>query len=398
MNSDLTFITNEKNKKLLDRFKVLIKDTQFFDVLVGYFFTSGFHALYKSLEKTKKIRILIGIGTNRQIVDITQESKNLKQSALQFSSAEIKEQFSKETIEEMSSSEDSQKVDEGVAKFLEWLKKGKMEVKAYPTSNIHAKLYIMTFAKGDRDVGRVITGSSNFTKAGLIDNLEFNMELKNRADYDFSLQKFNELWENAVDVSDKYIETIKTKTWLNNTITPYELYLKFLYDYFKEELKHEKAQKDYYQFRLEQIKELPKPIPSRRWRRIIHIPTTYQKLFTAEEINDLYDTSPLEDKMHQEMKRRKIEAERQVYVRAGGQNYCLDFGIFCRKGNIDVECDGEKYHTLPDALAKDRQRNNNLVSFGWRVLRFSGKEIYHVLQDCLGTVERTINNLGGLNL
>ena len=166
---------------------------------------------------------------------------------------------------------------------------------------------------------------------------------------------------------------------------------------FPEELEHKKAQKDYYQFHIGRIKKLPNPIPSRKWRRIIHIPTTYQKLFAAEEINDLYDTSPLEDKMHQAMKRCEIEAERQVYVRAGGQNYCLDFGIFCREGNIDVECDGEKYHTLPDALAKDRERNNQLASFGWRVLRFSGKEINRVLQDCLGIVKRTINNLGGLN-
>jgi len=37
MNSDLTFITNEKNQTLLARFRVLIKkDTRFFDVLVGY--------------------------------------------------------------------------------------------------------------------------------------------------------------------------------------------------------------------------------------------------------------------------------------------------------------------------------------------------------------------------
>ena len=237
MDSDLTFIINEKNRNLLERFKVLIKDTQFFDVLVGYFFTSGFHALYKSLEKTKKIRILIGISTNRQTVDLIQQPEILKQNTLQFSSAEVKEQFSKETVDEMSNSEDSQQVDEGVSKFLEWLKSGKLEIKAYPTSNIHAKLYIMTFVKGDRDIGRVITGSSNFTRAGLIDNLELNVELKNRTDYDFALQKFNELWENAVDVSDKYIETIKTKTWLNNTITPYELYLKFLYEYFKDDLK-----------------------------------------------------------------------------------------------------------------------------------------------------------------
>lgn len=85
----------------------------------------------------------------------------------------------------------------------------------------------MTFAEGDRDVGRVITGSSNFTQGGLIENLEFNVELKNRADYEFALTKFNDLWEKAVDVKEKYLETIKTRTWLNDTITPYELYLKF---------------------------------------------------------------------------------------------------------------------------------------------------------------------------
>lgn len=62
--SDLTFITNENKQNLLERFKVLIEDTEFFDVLVGYFYTSGFHALYQALEKTRKIRILIGISTN----------------------------------------------------------------------------------------------------------------------------------------------------------------------------------------------------------------------------------------------------------------------------------------------------------------------------------------------
>ena len=60
----------------------------------------------------------------------------------------------------------------------------------------------MTFAEGDRDVGRVITGSSNFTQAGLAENLEFNVELKNRADYEFALKKFNELWADAVDINE----------------------------------------------------------------------------------------------------------------------------------------------------------------------------------------------------
>ena len=234
MNSDLTFITNEKGQNLLERFKVLIKDTEFFDVLVGYFYTSGFYALYKSLEKTKKIRILVGINTNKPAVELIEKAK---QSELQFSHAETKEHFSNQVAEEYETVEESNEIEEGENIFREWLQNGKLEIKAYPTENIHAKLYIMTFAEGDRDAGRVITGSSNFTRAGLVDNLEFNVELKTRADYEFAKTKFEELWKNAVDVKEKYIETIRTKTWLNNTITPYQLYLKFLYEYFKDELR-----------------------------------------------------------------------------------------------------------------------------------------------------------------
>ena len=232
--SDLTFITNENGQSLLERFKVLIKDTEFFDVLVGYFYTSGFHALYGSLEKTKKIRILIGINTNRQTL---KQLEQVRQQELQlFSHAETKEHFSNILAREMENAEDSQKVETGITKFLEWLQSKKLELKAYPTENIHAKLYIMSFVEGDRDVGRVITGSSNLTQSGLVDNLEFNVELKTRDDYDFAKQKFEALWKDAVDLSDQYVQTIQQQTWLNNTITPYQLYLKFLYEYFKDEL------------------------------------------------------------------------------------------------------------------------------------------------------------------
>jgi superfamily II DNA or RNA helicase len=236
VNSDLTFITNEENRNLLERFGVLIKDTRFFDVLVGYFYASGFHALYKSLEKTEKIRILIGISTNRQIYDLLGTARQEEQQSIQFSHAETKQEVESLVEKELAESEDNQKVEEGVAKFIEWIRNKKLEIRAYPSQNIHAKLYIMTFTEGDRDVGRVITGSSNFTRAGLIDNLEFNVELKNRADYEFAKQKFEELWKDSVDVSEKYIQTIEEKSWPNQNITPYQLYLKFLYEYFKDEL------------------------------------------------------------------------------------------------------------------------------------------------------------------
>jgi superfamily II DNA or RNA helicase len=236
MNTDLTFITNEENQTLKERFEVLIKDSRFFDCLVGYFYTSGFHAIYKSLEETEKVRILIGIGTSKQVFDLLHTDPMEKQQELQFSHAEAKKEVGTLVEKEFEDSGDSHNVEEGVIKFTEWIRSKKLEIRAYPSQNIHAKLYIMTFAEGDRDIGRVITGSSNFTQAGLVDNLEFNIELKNRADYEFARQKFDELWLNSVDVSEKYIQTIEEKTWLNQSITPYQLYIKFLYEYFKEEL------------------------------------------------------------------------------------------------------------------------------------------------------------------
>ena len=236
MNTDLSFITNEENKSLKERFKVLIKDTSFFDCLVGYFYSSGFHAIYSSLQNTEKIRILIGISTSKQTFEMMEKANKPPQHTFDFSHAEAKQEVGNLVQKEMADSEDNRNVEDGVHKFIEWIRNSKLEIRAYPSRNIHAKLYIMTFKEGDRDKGRVITGSSNFTQAGLVDNLEFNVELKNSSDYDFAKNKFEQLWSNAVDVSEKYVQTIQEKTWLTQNITPYQLYLKFLYEYFKDEL------------------------------------------------------------------------------------------------------------------------------------------------------------------
>src|SRR5690554_4609459 len=178
-NYDLSFITNEEDQNLQERFRVLIKDTAFFDCLVGYFYTSGFYAIYPALENTKKIRILIGISTSRDTFQMMQKRHN-QQKKFDFSHAEAKQEIENLLVKEMADSEDSRNVEVGVYKFITWIKEGKLEIRAYPSQNIHAKLYIMTFKEGDRDIGRVITGSSNFTWSGLVENLEFNVELKNR--------------------------------------------------------------------------------------------------------------------------------------------------------------------------------------------------------------------------
>lgn len=235
MSSDLTFITNEPGKHLSDRFGVLLGgDTRFFDCLVGYFFISGFYKLHPALTKTEKIRILVGIKTDRPTFDLIQEARAQQELALE-SHAHVRQKLPADILDELQNSNDSSDIEDGVLKFIEWIKTGKLEVRAYPSQLIHAKLYIMTFHEGDRDKGRVITGSSNLTEAGLIANLEFNVELKDRTDYEFASAKFNELWDKSVDVTSDYVTTIENKSPFAQ-FTPYELYLKFLYEYFRGEL------------------------------------------------------------------------------------------------------------------------------------------------------------------
>lgn len=65
--SDNTFFTNEPGATLLDRFLKTLEDTQYFDVLVGYFRSSGFYQLYEAIDKVDKTRILIGLGIDKYI-------------------------------------------------------------------------------------------------------------------------------------------------------------------------------------------------------------------------------------------------------------------------------------------------------------------------------------------
>jgi superfamily II DNA/RNA helicase len=250
-NTDLTFFTNKQDQNLLDRFKSTLAYTQLFDVLVGYFRSSGFYQLYQSIEAIEKTRILIGLGVDEDSYRAINEFHY--QTVIDFEShSNAKKQFQEKLIGEI---EDSREIDQlletGIRKFIEFLKTDcpdpaldknrvgngkKLEIRAYPSRNIHAKVYIGRFHPQDRDFGFVITGSSNFSYAGLVANREFNVELRQRRDVEFALEQFEELWKDSVDISKEFIDTVQKKTWLNDTITPYELYLKLIYEYLQEDI------------------------------------------------------------------------------------------------------------------------------------------------------------------
>lgn len=243
--NDLTFFTNEPERNLYDRFnKILKSNTQFYDVLVGYFRTSGFYLMYPAMEHVEKIRVLVGLNVDGKTVQIIRQADNGHMS-YEMSHSQVKDEFREDVREEMQTSEDTYNVEKGVKTFIKWLQSGKLEMRVYPDSPIHAKVYIMRkdMTKVADQYGNVITGSSNFSRAGLVNNLEFNVELKDSRDVQFALNKFEELWSKSIDITEEYIDTVVTKTWIREDITPYELFLKTLYEFFKEEINEDKYEK-----------------------------------------------------------------------------------------------------------------------------------------------------------
>jgi very-short-patch-repair endonuclease len=158
-----------------------------------------------------------------------------------------------------------------------------------------------------------------------------------------------------------------------------------------------KTEKEYYKLEFSKLLELERPIVSQRGRRIVFIPTSREKFFNATEINHLFNDSELEDILWGKLQEKKIEAERQFFYQTDEKGYyILDFAIFCKNRNIDVECDGDEFHNRIEAVAYDKNRNNFLESKGWSVLRFTTKNITSELGKTVNIICDTVNNYGGV--
>jgi len=169
------------------------------------------------------------------------------------------------------------------------------------------------------------------------------------------------------------------------------------WELFPDQPRNQRSEREYWQLMLGPLLRLPRPIVSRRWRRLVFIPTTQVKFDTAQEINDLYDDSPLEDRLWTEFKRFHISAERQEYIKLGVKEHFLDFAIYCVQGGLNIEADGDTWHADPRRIPEDNARDNALETAGWSLLRFNGRQINEQMQAyCLPTIKKEIDNLGGV--
>jgi very-short-patch-repair endonuclease len=160
----------------------------------------------------------------------------------------------------------------------------------------------------------------------------------------------------------------------------------------------EKKEKLYFKLTTGPLVRLPRPIFSRRMRRVVFIPTTWEKFIMAQEINELYYESQLEERLWEELIKFNIPAERQEFVTVEGTNYFLDFAVYCANGKIAIEADGDKWHANPEKSAKDNLRDNALKTVGWNIFHFTSSQIIEQTSTyCLPQIKKAVNNLGGIH-
>jgi very-short-patch-repair endonuclease len=156
-----------------------------------------------------------------------------------------------------------------------------------------------------------------------------------------------------------------------------------------------RAGRRYHRLELRKLERLPAPIVLGKPRAVVFISTNLGKLFGAHRISDLFDDSPLEDSLWEALKRAALPAERQWPETVDGRNYFIDVAVFCQSGNVALEADGTTWHTGPEQVHQDALRQNDLVSKGWRPLRFNTQDIRDRLDSCIDKVLTTVTALGG---
>ncbi|WP_202405923.1 helicase-related protein [Hufsiella ginkgonis] len=209
-----------------------MKNLYAFHAVVGYFRSSGYFALQPYLKDLSEIKILVGINVDQMFAE------SQRKGLLYFGNEEkTKEEFLKWFVQDIKEAKYSEEVEKGILQFVNDLIDGRIEVRAHNSKAIHAKFYLfLPQHHSEHSDGWVIMGSSNLTEAGLgikkSPNYELNIALKDYDDVSFTKKEFVDLWEHSTAILPADIQLFKQKTHIGQTFTPYELYIKFLIEYF----------------------------------------------------------------------------------------------------------------------------------------------------------------------
>ena len=192
------------------------------DVATGYLEIGGLLTLDTHWQKVDKIRIILGNEVTKRTGEV-----------LQSVGGAFLGQF-KQSLDDEQTKNDFLL---GVPAIVAALNSGKIECRVFTGGKFHAKAYITHFrdevkakfpAAMNVPAGYALVGSSNFTAAGLTKNIELNVQIKDNVD---ELQSwFEAQWEASTDITEAVLKILESQT---REFTPYEVYLRSMYEYFK---------------------------------------------------------------------------------------------------------------------------------------------------------------------
>ena len=233
------FFTNRNGNTLIQEFEGTLGNNpqiKNLDAMVGFLRASGYFTLRPFLDNINKVRILIGIDVDRYIARAEQKGE-----LFMGAEEDVKEECLRMLKNDIEQSHYTKKVEDGMFQMVQDMLDGKLELRAHPSKKIHAKLYILYPDNFNQHTfGAAITGSSNLSGNGLgigeDKQYEFNVKLTQYDDVAFAKQEFEQLWEEAASVpinAEDYQSTLD-KTYLKGDVSPYELYIKMLMEYFSD--------------------------------------------------------------------------------------------------------------------------------------------------------------------
>jgi superfamily II DNA/RNA helicase len=231
------FITNQ-NKLLSELSNQIMPITKDLDILVGYFYYSGFREIFENLV-TKKVRILVGmdIGTdiNNKAVEIAVDQKNSSISNQRQKYFEgLKDSINTKDEFDTPEATDAWKV------FIDKIQNGTLVIHKTKENN-HSKVYLFHHLDNQKELsgsdGIVITGSSNLSYSGMTGRHEANVILRDSKDFSEACNYFEELWEDSIELVsqnnfEKFNEEVCKKIWIDNDANPFVMYLRVLDEYF----------------------------------------------------------------------------------------------------------------------------------------------------------------------
>ncbi|MCL5974726.1 MAG: endonuclease domain-containing protein [Gammaproteobacteria bacterium] len=84
------------------------------------------------------------------------------------------------------------------------------------------------------------------------------------------------------------------------------------------------------------------------------------------------------------------ECEWELKGAIPGRKFQIDIAFPAHK--LAIELDGHTAHSFKDKFQRDRERQNLLTLHGWRILRFTAKDVSSRLTESLGIIQQCIDS------